>query len=194
MGEAFPSIRSFSTGRNGFITRRNPPLSPVNSFAEQKGESMQFDLKVKGVLGLDKVNQVGIVVRDMDRAIKNYREIFGISFPKVLVPDYFNRVYRGKPENFRMKIGLAMMGELQIELIEPLEGKTIYGEFLKKWGDGIHHLGFDVNNLDERVAAFRKSGIDVLMSGERVGGKFAYMDTEGKVGIIVELIQREKGL
>jgi catechol 2,3-dioxygenase-like lactoylglutathione lyase family enzyme len=155
---------------------------------------MQIDPQQKKILGLDKVNQVGIVVRDMDRAIKNYGEIFGIPFPKVVVPDYFNRVYRGKPEHFRMKIGLAMVGELQIELIQPLEGKTIYGEFLEKWGDGIHHLGFDVNNLDERVAAFQKLGIGALMSGERVGGKFAYMDTEGAVGIIVELIQREKSL
>ncbi|MBP1724572.1 MAG: lactoylglutathione lyase and related lyase [Deltaproteobacteria bacterium] len=155
---------------------------------------MQVDPKMKKILGLDKVNQVGIVVRDMDRAIKNYEEIFGISFPKVVVPDYFNRVYRGKPENFRMKIGLAMMGKLQIELIQPLEGKTIYAEFLEKWGQGIHHLGFDVKDLDERVAAFRGLGIGVLMSGERVGGKFAYMDTEGIVGIIVELMQREKSL
>jgi 4-hydroxyphenylpyruvate dioxygenase-like putative hemolysin len=155
---------------------------------------MQVNPKVKKILGLDKVNQVGIVVRDMDKAIRNYWEIFGISFPKVVVPDYFNRVYRGKPGNFRMKIGLAMMGEVQIELIQPLEGKTIYGEFLERWGEGIHHLGFDLNNLDERVAAFQELGIGVLMSGERVGGKFAYMDTEGTVGIIVELMQREKSL
>ncbi len=155
---------------------------------------MEVDPQVKKNPGLEKLNQVGIVVRDMEKAIRNYKEVFGISFPKVVIPDFFNRVYRGNPENFRMKIGRTMMGELQIELIQPLEGKTIYGEFLEKWGDGIHHLGFDVNNLDERVAAFRKLGIGVLMNGERVGGKFAYMDTEGSVGIIVELIQREKSL
>ena len=155
---------------------------------------MQVDPQVKKILGLEKVNQVGIVVRDMEKIIENYREIFGISFPKVVVPEYFNRVYRGKPENFRMKIGLTMMGDLQIELIQPLEGKTTYGEFLEKWGEGIHHLGFGVNNLDERVAAFQKLGVGVLMSGERVGAKFAYMDTEGSVGIIVELFQREKEL
>lgn len=53
---------------------------------------MVVDPKVKKILGLDKVSQVGIVVRDIDKAIKNYWEIFGISFPKVIVPDYFNRV------------------------------------------------------------------------------------------------------
>jgi len=55
-------------------------------------------------------------------------------------------------------------------------------------------LGFDVKNLDERVAAFRKLGIEVLMSGERVGAKFAYMDMDKIVGIIIELIQKEKEL
>jgi methylmalonyl-CoA/ethylmalonyl-CoA epimerase len=155
---------------------------------------MQIDPKLKNILGLEKVDQVGIVVRDMDKTIKNYREIFGISFPRVVVPDYFNRVFRGKPENFRMKIGLAMMGALQIELIQPLEGKTTYGEFLGKWGEGIHHLGFNVHNLDERVTTFQKLGVDVLMSGERVGAKFAYMDTDEIVGIIIELIQKEKEL
>lgn len=153
---------------------------------------MQIDPKVKQIMGLEKINQVGIVVRDMEKAIKNYWEIFGISFPRVVVPEYFNRVYRGKSENFRMKIALTMMGELQIELIQPLEGKTIYGEFLEKWGEGIHHLGFRVNNLGERVAAFQKLGVDVLMRGERVGGKFAYMDSGEMVGIIIELIQSEK--
>lgn len=153
---------------------------------------MQIDPKVKQIMGLEKVNQVGIVVRDMEKAMKNYWEIFGISFPRVVVPEYFNRVYRGKSENFRMKIALTMMGELQVELIQPLEGKTTYGEFLEKWGEGIHHLGFRVNNLDERVATFQKLGVDVLMRGERVGGKFAYMDTGEMVGIIIELIQSEK--
>lgn len=61
-------------------------------------------------------------------------------------------------------------------------------------GYGIHHLGFYVNNLDERIAAFQKLGVGVLMSGERVGGKFVYMDTEGFVGIIIELVQKEKSL
>jgi hypothetical protein len=63
---------------------------------------MQIDPKVKNILGLEKVDQVGIVVRDMDKIIENYREVFGISFPRVVVPDYFNRVIRGKPENFRV--------------------------------------------------------------------------------------------
>ena len=155
---------------------------------------MQIDQKIKEILCIQRINQVGIVVRDMEKAVKNYWEIFGISFPKVIVPDYFNRIYRGTPENFRMKMGIAMKGDLQIELIQPLEGKTIYGEFLEKYGEGIHHLGLFVNNLDEQVLALQKLGVGVLMSGERIGGKFAYMDSERLIGIIIELIQKDKEL
>ena len=152
---------------------------------------MQIDPKVRQILSLKSVDQVGMVVRDLDTTIKNYQEVLGINFPDVSAPDYFNRVYRGKPENFRMRIGKTMMGGLQLELIQSLEGKTPYAEFLEKWGEGIHHLGFYVNNLDERVAAFKKLGVGILMSGERVGAKFVYMDTEPLLGIIIELIQKQ---
>jgi len=152
---------------------------------------MQIDPKMKQTLSLQSVDQVGIVVRDMETTMKNYEEILGIKFPKVFVPDFFNRIYRGKPGNFRMKIAHSMMGELQVELIQCLEGDTPYTEFLEKWGEGIHHLGFVVNNLEERVEAFQKLGVGVLMRGERVGSKFAYMDTERLFGVIIEFMQRD---
>lgn len=153
---------------------------------------MRIDPHLKNILGLNEVSQIGIVVRDLEKAIKNYSDIFGIVFPKVVVREYFNRMYRGKPGNFRIKLALGMMGELQIELIEVLEGETIYGEFLEKKGEGLHHLGFVVKNMEERIRALESLGIGVLQSGERVGSRFAYMDTEKIVGVIFEFIERER--
>ena len=112
---------------------------------------MKIDPQFKKVLGFNEVSQIGIVVRDMDKALKNYSEIFGIEFPKVFIPEYFNRTYKGKPADFKYKVALGMMGDLQVELIEPMQGETAYREFLEKWGEGIHHLGFDVKNMDERI-------------------------------------------
>jgi catechol 2,3-dioxygenase-like lactoylglutathione lyase family enzyme len=153
---------------------------------------MKIDPHLKQILGLNEVSQIGIVVKDMGTAIKNYSDIFGIVFPKVFVPEYFNKMYRGKPGDFRVKLALGMMGALQIELIEVLEGKTIYGEFLEKRGEGLHHLGFEVENMDERIEVLEKLGIGVLQSGERIGGRFAYMDTEKIIGVIFEFLKREK--
>ena len=151
---------------------------------------MKLDPHLKKILSVNEVSQIGIVVRNMEGAIGNYSGIFGIGFPKVFVPEYFNMTYRGKPADFRIKIALGMMGVMQIELIEVLQGNTIYDEFLEKRGEGLHHLGFDVKNMDERIEVLEKLGISVLQSGERIGVRFAYMDTEKIVGVIFEFIER----
>jgi methylmalonyl-CoA/ethylmalonyl-CoA epimerase len=152
---------------------------------------MRVDPHLKEILGVNEVNQVGIVVKDMERAMKNYADFFGITFPKVFIPEYSNKMYRGEPSDFRIKIAVGMMGSLQMELIQVLQGKTVYEEFLERNGDGLHHLGFYVKNMDERIEALSKLGIGVLMKGERVGAKFAYLDTEPIVGVIFEFIEKE---
>jgi methylmalonyl-CoA/ethylmalonyl-CoA epimerase len=152
---------------------------------------MKIDPRMKEILGVNQVNQVGIVVKDIEKAMENYADYFGITFPKVFIPEYFNKVYRGEPSDFRMKIAVGMMGSLQIELIQVLQGKTVYEEFLDRNGDGLHHLGFYVKNMEERVEALSKMGIAVLMKGERVGARFVYMDTEPIVGVIFEFIEKE---
>jgi methylmalonyl-CoA/ethylmalonyl-CoA epimerase len=152
---------------------------------------MRVDPHLKEILGVNEVNQVGIVVKDLERAMKNYADFFGITFPKVFIPEYFNKMYRGEPSDFRIKIAVGMMGNLQMELIQVLQGKTVYEEFLERNGDGLHHLGFYVKNMDERIEALSKLGIGVLMKGERAGAKFAYLDTEPIVGVIFEFIEKE---
>ena len=152
---------------------------------------MSIDWQLKQILKIEKVDQIGIVVRDIEKAINNYTNIFGIVFHRIYVPEYFNRTYRGEPGNFRMKIAIGKMGELDIELIQVLEGETIYGEFLEKRGEGLHHLGFVIKDMDERIAALKKLGIGVMQSGQRVGSRFAYMDTEKIVGVIIEYLERQ---
>ena len=153
---------------------------------------MRIDLPMKQVLGLNGASHIGIVVKDMEKAINNYSDVFGIVFPKVFVPDLSNKMYRGKPSNYRVKVAIGMMGELQVELVETLEGETIYREFLEKKGEGLHHLGFDVKNIEERIKDLEELGISVLQYGERAGVRFAYLDTEKIVGVMFEFIQREK--
>jgi methylmalonyl-CoA/ethylmalonyl-CoA epimerase len=153
---------------------------------------MKIDPHLKQILELGEVNQIGIVVKDIEKAMSNYSDIFGIAFPRVVVPDFYNKTYRGKPSDFRMKLALGMMGQLQIELIQVLQGKTIYEEFLERNGEGLHHFGFDVKNMDERIAGLQSLGIGVLQSGETANAKFAYMDTESLVGVIFEFLERDR--
>ena len=138
------------------------------------------------------IDQVGLVVRNLNKSLESYANIFGIgpwqiyTFQPPLVTDM---TVHGKPASYRMRIALTMLGPVMLELIEPLEGENIYQEFLDNRGEGVHHIGCYTDALDRGVRALEGSGIRVLQSGRFAGGGYAYMDTEKSLGIILELIQ-----
>ncbi|MFX1505628.1 MAG: VOC family protein [Promethearchaeota archaeon] len=126
------------------------------------------------------VDQIGIVVKNMEASIKSYEKMFG---PPFLTLE--SGLNSGK-----LKIGLFQVGDIQFELIEVLEGETVHSKFLKEKGEGLHHIGFIVEDIEEELSRLEKEGIRVLERGlvqEMV--KFAYLDTEKSLGIILELIQ-----
>jgi 4-hydroxyphenylpyruvate dioxygenase-like putative hemolysin len=75
-------------------------------------------------------------------------------------------------------------------LIEPGEGKTIYGDFLARNGEGVFHLGFVVDDVDEEEARLKEKGLRVLSSGRRVDGSgFTYFDTSNSAGVVLLIRQ-----
>jgi len=112
------------------------------------------------------VNQVGFVVKDLDKAMAAYWRL-GVgpwrvyTYGAPLVKDI---TYRGKPGNWRFLIALANLGRgFGLELIQPLSGESIYSEFLEKHGEGgIQHLGIVVDDLDRVVEEARRAGYEVI--------------------------------
>jgi hypothetical protein len=86
------------------------------------------------------------------------------------------------------------MGDTRIELIEPLEGESIYADFVEAHGYGSHHFGFLVDDMGEALAQAEAAGIEMIMDGAGFGldgdGHYAYLDTESLVGFTIELIER----
>jgi len=142
------------------------------------------------------IDQVCVVVDDLEKTVARYWSVFGIgpwriwSYGPGMMKE---RTYRGRPGNFRMKVALASVGSLIYEVIEPLEGESIYTEFLARHGAGMQHLGVFVDNIAEAIAVLRGEGYEVVMSGGGHGlhgdGAFAYMGTEGDLAAMFELIQ-----
>jgi methylmalonyl-CoA/ethylmalonyl-CoA epimerase len=155
-------------------------------------------LKVKSILNIKefKLDQLGFVVRDADKSMKLMWETFGIG-PWTVVPMASNMIteakYRGKPGHFAMKIAFIQnkLGQVEIELIEPLEGDNIYSDFLREHGDGLHHLGSykpdTLKAFHEDVETLETAGFPCLMSGLFPDGAFAYMDTTRVLNTILEL-------
>jgi methylmalonyl-CoA/ethylmalonyl-CoA epimerase len=138
-----------------------------------------------------KLLHVGIVVRDMDKAVKRL-ESLGIGpfepVSKSLPPPVGQSLYRGKPEG-KYKSLKAKVGEVGIDLYQPVEGESPWQEFLDTKGEGIQHLAFPTDNLDKVTEEFTKLGSTVIHSGKmKGGGGGVYLDV-GVGGIIIEFLQ-----
>ena len=146
------------------------------------------------------INQICLVVRDVRAAMRNYWDTVGIGPWKLYVmsgPRITERTYYGKPADFKFLMALASAGNVQFELIQPLEGQTVYQDFLDQHGEGVQHLGMLVDDLDQAMADAETNGVAVIQSGrDREGGGkggYAYLDTEGSCYTTFEFIQRRGG-
>jgi catechol 2,3-dioxygenase-like lactoylglutathione lyase family enzyme len=135
--------------------------------------------------------QVGIVVKSIDETIKYYEETFGFGPFEIREVDYPKATYYGEPAGYRGKRAFFYLGPIQVELIELKDGKTIHEGFLKEKGEGIHHIAFQVKNLEEGKRKAKKAGLKVIQGFARPdGGGFAYLDSDKIGGVVFELIQR----
>ncbi|MGH7862039.1 MAG: VOC family protein [Candidatus Dormibacteraceae bacterium] len=148
-------------------------------------------------LPFGKIDQVCVVTPDLRQAMERYRALLGLAPWRILGfgPDTVRELtYRGRPAGYRMLVAFAQFGALQYELIQPLEGPTIYHEFLERHpAGGIHHFGCWVPDLEAALAQARALGFRVIQGGRGTGlggdGGFAYLDTEASLGAILELIE-----
>jgi methylmalonyl-CoA/ethylmalonyl-CoA epimerase len=148
-----------------------------------------------GGLQLKQLVQIGIVVADRDQTTKALTSLFGIGpFRLVDWPDRpeSEYQYRGLDEKIRIRQAFVQLGAVEIELIQPLEGHNAYKDFLDETGGGIHHVLFEVRDIEPVLQELAKSGITVLQSGTgiRPGTRWALLDTREQIGFYVELRHR----
>jgi methylmalonyl-CoA/ethylmalonyl-CoA epimerase len=157
----------------------------------RKGESV-----VENSGGMSSVDQVAVVVRDLDEAMEHYTNDLGIGPWAVYTfsPDWIkDMTFRGKEQGYTMKLALAQLGPVMYELIEPVQGPSSYEEFLNEHGEGLHHLGYFVEDIDAEISNMEAKGFPLLQSGRGMGtagdGAYAYFETESALGHIIEAIQ-----
>jgi len=134
--------------------------------------------------------QVGVVVKDLDKAVERLSSLGIGPFTPMLLPPDAEQWFRGKPLDAKFKISGARLGEIVLELIQPVEGESPHQEFLDSKGEGIQHIAFAVDDLDREVAKLTKQGVSVLLSANLHDVRVAYLDL-GVCGLIIELIQRK---
>ena len=139
--------------------------------------------------------QIGVVVGDLDQSMAHLSEIFGIG--PFRVTDWppagreMNRVYYGEPGDFTARMAFAELGPIELELIQPLTGRSIWADFLAQHGPGIHHIRFNVPEVGPVVDYLAGHDIEVSQqaSGLRPGTVWANFTTEDLVGFTIEIMK-----
>ena len=139
------------------------------------------------------ITQVAAVVRDLRSSLEAYHKALGWGPWNVYEhkpPMLHSTELHGKPTEFTMLGAECHAGPIVFELLQPLEGPSIYKEWLDEHGEGLHHVAVMVpthEQADQTRAHFQELGAEVLMGG-RIGEtiQFYYLDTEPSLKVIIE--------
>ncbi|MEQ8762993.1 MAG: methylmalonyl-CoA epimerase [Planctomycetota bacterium] len=130
---------------------------------------------------LDKLNHIGIAVTDIESAARLYRDVLGLEvIGEEVVEDQ-------KVRTLKLKVG-----EVTIELLEPTAADSPISKFLEKRGGGIHHLAYDVEDLEATLAKLKDAGLQLIDEEPRIGAgghRIAFVHPKATAGVLTELIE-----
>jgi hypothetical protein len=133
--------------------------------------------------------QVAIIVRDIEKAAKEWCDLFDLPMPQIRVQEPGPRdgtTYRGQPGNYGLKLAVIDLKDrgFVIELHEPTGGESTFQEFLDKHGEGVHHLGFEVGEKrDAIIGELEEKGYAMRTVGYYPGSSWTIVDSEATLGV-----------
>ncbi len=130
---------------------------------------------------LTKINHIGIAVQSLDATIPFYRDNLGMAFA-------------GIEEVTEQKVRVAMLsvGESKIELLEPTSAESPVAKFIEKNGAGIHHIAYEVADIEAAIAKLLADGtrmVDEVPRNGAHGTRIAFIHPKSSNGVLTELCQ-----
>jgi catechol 2,3-dioxygenase-like lactoylglutathione lyase family enzyme len=143
----------------------------------------------------NKLHHISIVVRDVEKT-QAYYESIGIG-PWMDYPPMKEYVKINVPDEngfYNLKIKYVQIGPIQLQLVEPGKGDSLYKDHLEEKGEGVFHIGFEVNDISAVDAEIEAMGLNALSSGRRENGSgFSYLDTASDAGVVLLVRQSPPG-
>ncbi len=128
---------------------------------------------------IKKIDHIAIAVQDLDEEIARYRDVLGLEFlGSEVVADQ------------KVKVAFFQVGDVHIELTAPTEADSPVGKFIEKRGTGIHHIAFEVDDLQAQINDFTAKDIRMIDTTPRLGAhnaKIAFAHPKSFAGVLLEL-------
>jgi hypothetical protein len=133
------------------------------------------------------IGQIGYIVHDLATAMQHWTDTIGVGPWRVADPAPFDRLhYQGAPTDAEVSIGLAFMGDVQIELIsQGNDAPSMYRDLLDTYGEGAQHICFYPADYEAALAAGLHAGMTLGQDGQIWGVEFSYLLGDG--GRVIEL-------
>ena len=128
-----------------------------------------------------RIDHIGVAVDDLDAAIALHVESYGMEL-----------VHRETVEEQGVEAVLLDVGENHVELLSPLGTETPVGRFLAKRGPGLHHVAYQVADIDAALSGLRSSGMRMIDAEPRVGirgSRVAFLHPGASGGVLTELVE-----
>ena len=127
------------------------------------------------------VDHLSIVVKNLEEGLRVYENVLGIKHS-----------HQETVADQGIKAAMIMVGNVEVELIEPLSAESGVGKFLEKKGEGIHHICFEVDDVDKELEEMAARGIDLIDKKGRKGlaGKIGFLHPRSTNGVLIELAQK----
>ncbi|HUS87024.1 MAG TPA: methylmalonyl-CoA epimerase [Bacteroidales bacterium] len=125
------------------------------------------------------IEHIGIAVKSLDEAIPFYEEVFGLKCYKI-----------EEIEEQKVKTAFFLVGQTKLELLESTEPEGPIGRYIDKKGEGIHHIAFAVNRLEEKLEDAERKGVRLIDSKTRKGAEglnIAFLHPKSTFGVLTEL-------
>jgi methylmalonyl-CoA epimerase len=129
-----------------------------------------------------KLEHIGIAVKSIEDKLKIWHDIFGLKFQMVK-----------EIQDQKVKVAVLEIGDLHIELIEPTDDQSTIKKFIKKRGEGLHHLCFEVKNIETVLSNMKRNGIKLIDEVPRKGAyaeKIAFIHPKDMGGVLIELCEK----
>jgi len=128
-----------------------------------------------------KINHIGVAVNSIENSVPFYRDILGMT-------------YEGSEEVAEQQVRVAFLGvgESRIELLEPTSPDSPVAGFLGKNGEGIHHIAYEVPDLERALADLQAAGVRLIDQNPRNGAhgaRIAFLHPKATGGVLTELCQ-----
>ncbi|HEX6459080.1 MAG TPA: methylmalonyl-CoA epimerase [Thermoleophilaceae bacterium] len=128
-----------------------------------------------------RIDHIGVVVEDLDSAIKLYSESFGM-----------REQHRETIEAFDVDAVLLEVGDGHVELLKPLSGDSGIAKFLERNGPGLHHVAYQTDDIDSTLEQVKAAGLDLIDKEPRTGirgSRVAFLHPKATGGVLTELVE-----